>query len=71
MPTPTIQELYDATLTAIYEVTLNGQHIGSEGRTWTRANLDELRTLKKELAAELRSTTTISDRILYGVKRRT
>lgn len=66
----TAQELYDATCDAILSVLTNGQHIGSDGRIFTKANLGELRKLKAELAAEVRASIPFTDRIMYGVKRR-
>lgn len=50
MTVPTDSEMLDAVKTAIYQLTLGGvQSYTINGRTVTRMNLTELRTLRQDL----------------------
>jgi len=51
--TPTNQELYDAVSIAIKELTEGAVEWSVDGTTYKRSNLDQLMSMRKQLAADI------------------
>ncbi len=57
-PTPTTQELLDKTNEAIARILDGAQSMAAPDRTVAYAEIDKLRTMRKELMQEVRSLTS-------------
>jgi hypothetical protein len=53
----TAAELLAAVDAAILSVLTHGQALGTEGKTWTKADLGQLRETRKELQREVAAAT--------------
>lgn len=67
MPATPAQELLDQVRAAIVAVLTRGQDVTVSGKRYTRANLSELRELRKELEGEVRRESTGGIRTRRGV----